>query len=184
MVPTIAFSPSYSIDLSRVTEIKDQLRPIFGPINNYRFNFDGFVTYSNLYDLHKVSNYLQLFRNGIVETCDTHFIDFTTGKQKDYLGLPSLEEETKEIIRNVLSIYKALNIHSPFFVFISLLYVKGKRASVDTSRFIWFASKELDRDHLLFPEVLIEIDEQEIEEKFEDLFLPIWHSFGSNKRLI
>lgn len=130
IIPTIAFSPSFAIDLKSNDELQFHLEPVFGEVHSYRLNFDGFLITSTLLEISKVSNYLQLFRNGIIETVDTYFMSRPHSDHKEFLGLPSIEEEIESVIKKIISVYKLLNIHSPFFVFISLLYVNGKKAAL------------------------------------------------------
>lgn len=183
IIPTISFNPSYSTDFKEIESIKNNLKPIFGDGSYSRFNFDGYLTY----DLHWVgagiSNYLQLFRNGIIETVDSRYLNHENEKQNYHISLDELESEIKNKLLQISEFYNSVDITSPAFVIITLLNSEGKKCVPNRNR-SFPSINRIDREHLLFPEVLIDLNEEEIEKKSEDMFLPIWHSFGYTKRLL
>jgi hypothetical protein len=183
IIPTISFSPAYSIDFKEIESIKYQLSPIFASGTNFRFNFDGYLTYNLHWVGTGIANYLQLFRNGIIETVDSQYINHENTKSDFYISLAELESEIKDTLVRISEIYNSVEITTPAFVMISILNAKGKKA-VSTRKIMSFPSQNaIDREHLLFPEVLVDMTKEEIEKKSEEMFLPIWHSFGFTKRL-
>lgn len=185
IIPTISFNPAYSIDFEKFESMKNKLSPIFRDSGSYsRFNFDGYLTY----DIHwvgaGVSNYLQVFRNGIIETVDSQYINHENPNQNFYISLDELESGIKNTVRRIAEFYSSLEINSPAFVIISILNAKGKKCVSRRHRLAFPSQNAIDRDHLPFPEVLVEMNEQGIDKKLEDIFLPIWHSFGFTKRIL
>ena len=98
------------------------------------------------------------------------------------MSLDEIESGITDFLSMISRLYENIEISSPAFVIISLLNAKGKKC-FRNRKLPYVSINEIDRDHLLFPEVLVEMNEEEIEKKAEDIFLPIWHSFGLTKRL-
>lgn len=184
VIPTLAFSSMFSLDFSKIELIQNNLQPIYGGGSYRRFNFDGFLSYDFHWDNNGVSNYYQLFRNGIVETVDSRVMNTNYEGYENHIHLPTIEEGCREFIAKVFKLYQYLEIDSPIVIFFTMLNVEGKKCRVDSMRYRWFESKEIDREHLLFPEVVFNSVNDKIEDKAEECFIPFWHSFGSPNRLI
>ena len=69
MVPTSAFDPSFSFDITRVREQGEALPPIGRRGWNPRVNFDGLL-FSTPMRAGGAISYVQLFRNGVIEAVD------------------------------------------------------------------------------------------------------------------
>lgn len=157
-VPLNIFSNN-NIDLEKV---KNELT--YGRIigHHYKYNFEG-LYYSD-YD------YLQFFRNGTFERC------YTIESKNERMYLATYEEEYISFCKEILRLYKKLDIICPIVFFVSLtniqgypLYVKGYKRSYESIP---------DKRSKLDPSGIIINDEKEIEEKVKDLFKPLWNHYG------
>jgi hypothetical protein len=154
-IPVMAFQ---SPNLINMTAAADSLYRLLPEASGYRFNLDGLAMYRNI-DRDKAGLYAQLFRNGIVEVVDVSTLDpWIDGKRV----IPSavFEHETIETCQNTLQFQQQLGINPPLFIFLTLLGVRGYTMAVSqevTGRALRYQyAREIDRDVLLIPEVMVE----------------------------
>ena len=182
IIPLNSFNPASNYDL---TKIKDTLiiEPLIHKSFTQTLNFEGLLLSSNYWNDYKTSgNYMQLYRNGIVEAVDLFSVNYIE-QDTPKLSLGLIESEIKQFIERVFDTYKIINIPFPVIIGITFLSIKGKLLSVDMSRFIWFNSKGLGRDNYFIPEILIESGDEDWKTKFDEALLPMWNAFGTPKRL-
>lgn len=185
LIPFISLKPGQIYELKE--NVLRTLPPIYSEGWNYRYNFDGFVTF-NFINKGEYSgkswSYVQFFRNGILESVDGQILKARSNKEKRLYFIPgfSLEKELIKAFKNYLTIFKTLNIELPIFVFLSLTEVKGY------SMFTRGTSKirddennnipKIDRNVLLLPEVLIETYDCSPEKVLKPCFDSIWNACG------
>ena len=124
LIPIISFNPAQSYEISKIASRPEKMRPIYSSRWNHRYNFDGFLTYSDGRE-EKSHSYVQLFKNGIIEAVEGLLLKPSQGK----LLIPSIAYE-KELIKSLpdyLSVLKTLNVELPVFIFMSLLGLKDIR---------------------------------------------------------
>jgi len=74
IIPITAFDPTRTLlDASILRENRVEFQQIIPGANGERANFDGYTTYDNLTGL--CGSYVQVFRNGIIESVDAKFIN-------------------------------------------------------------------------------------------------------------
>jgi len=172
LIPVISFNPAQRYDIDKITSNPEKMRPIHPIGGGYRYNFDGFLSYS-IDKENKRSSYVQLFKNGIIEAVG--------GTLLEKLIIRSIAYE-KELIRSLsdyLSILKSLNVELPIFIFLTLLGVKGY--SMYGQRLP--EGDKIDREILLLPETIVESYETKAEKILRPCFDSIWNACGFPKSL-
>jgi len=174
LVPVASFNPGQSHDIARIASQPHKMYPIYCGGMNYRYNYDGFLTYSGQTGGTSQS-YTQLFRSGIIEAVECSLLE-PHGEEK---YIPSIEFERRliESLGNYVSVLKALGSELPVFVFLNLLEVKGYRMAFREWR-LTGSVNTIDRDLLLLPEVLIETYEVNPDAVLRPLFDSIWNACG------
>lgn len=148
------------------------LSPVYESGYNSRYNFDGFLTYTPSESAGLASAYLQVFRSGCIETVDHRILKWNK-------AIPSIDFE-EGIIKSLPRYFEALkvlNIETPVFVMISLVGVLGFRMGVSHS--IGHQLKEIDRQTLICPEVLVEDFNSNVEAQMKPAFDAVWNAAGS-----
>lgn len=171
LVPLESFSPTATISLSSAARVGYHLCPLGSSGYDTRFNLEGLL-YHNGHLSRIGSAYLQLYRNGIIETVNTSIL-IANGNQN---SIPSslFENTLIQYISHYLSALRELEIHPPVAVMLSLVGVKEYRMAVGAQ---FPGGAEIDRDVLVIPEILLE--------KFEcsptdlkPMFDAVWNAAG------
>lgn len=174
LIPIISFNPAQSYEIEKVASQPEKMKPIYCGGWNWKYNLDGFLTYSGGRQ-DKSHSYVQLFRNGIIEAVEGLLLQ----PYKEQLIIPSIAYE-QELIRSLteyLSALKTLNVEPPIFVFLTLLGVKGYSMAVDRDYDIEEVYA-IDRDILQLPEVTIESYDDKAEHVLKPCFDSIWNACG------
>jgi hypothetical protein len=173
LIPITAFDPSQQLDVQEIASHQQELMPMMWSLGNYRYNLDGFLTYS-AGNSTRTHSYVQTFRNGIIEA-----VEGTLLEEGRTIPAFSYEEELIKSVPKYLSVLKALNVALPVFIFLTLVGVKGYSIPVD--RTCRFKSTPIDREVLILPEVMIETYECRIDEVLRPIFDSIWNACGYPK---
>lgn len=166
IVPISGLYPTTQIDIKSI-EIKDLL-PLGGSGCNYRINFDGLLTYQCNQGVPACNNYLQLFRNGAIETVDSCML----GNIKKWgKKIPTdFEQKLIPFLKSYLKFAQDIGAELPIFVMISLVGVKGYAFHGG------FA--EIDKDSLILPDILVEDYNSEPALFLRPAFDTVWQSAG------
>jgi hypothetical protein len=202
VVPLGAFSSLAQIDPQSVAVVSRELQliplgPVAGP--DGRYNLEGYVRYTRSRDDRYAAAYLQIFRNGALETVDTSLVSRSaTG---GHLQAANLKADVIEKLGYYVSALKLLGVGVPFAVAMSLLGVKGYEIGpretalmygigrFDTDVIRYIAEKELapakmygigrfNRDVILVPEVLLESFDTDITSLMKPTFDMVWNAAG------
>lgn len=157
-VPLNAFSTN-SINLEKAKKELINGRLI---ARNYIYNFDGLYNNSE--------EHLQLFRNGTFERC------YTMPYKDERMYLDDYEKDFMEFCKEILQLYKKLNIVSPVVFFVSLTNIQGY--NLYNRGYIRTYGSIPDKRQKLDPSGIIINNENEIEKKVKDLFQPLWNHYG------
>ena len=173
IIPINAFNSGQNYELDQINQ--NNLKLIRGAPSETRYNLDGIIAYNS--DI--FTDYIQIFRNGIIEALDEDLTD----TRYDGLVIPSglYEPALVETIKNYLNILESLNVETPVFIFISLIGVKGYTLATNTLAFNLPSRRKhyiLDRDVVLLPETIIEDYDAEIEQLLKPIFDSLWRAFG------
>lgn len=153
IIPINAFYPGQQYDIEKInSNYQFRLRAIDAYNPTLRYNFDGLLG-SEVPDQEGFgSNYVQLYRNGIIEATSGDF--FNEDNKTMSNGL--YEQHVVNSVADYFEIYKELNIELPIFVFLSVVGVKGYR--MESNGDSYFGRREnltIDRNVLANQEILL-----------------------------
>ncbi len=100
LIPVSAFVSGFKYDLRQfqISPFREKLAPIYADYgSNLRFNFDGLLTYEQYNRPEPAESYLQLFRNGIVESVNTSL--FSDGDRHPTIPSILFEQEMIEALK-------------------------------------------------------------------------------------
>ncbi len=178
IIPITNISQQTQIDLNLITKKKLILQPL-GPYRgwNPRYNLDGFLTVNQFVE-GTFASYLQLFRNGVIETVDTYMLKSSPDSKQIYIT--ALEEELISALDRLLKAEQELGIQPPFSIMISLIWVKGYTL-IGNSRGFGGRSVPIDRDLLLLPDILVDNYELHATDILRPAFDAIWQAAGYSR---
>jgi Putative DNA-binding domain len=169
VLPVESFTTGSSIDISLFEKESIELNTMIQD-NRYsasRYNFDGFCTYDSflMYEKEGVyHSYVQIFRNSSIESVTTK--EFSELSLKTLLIKKYCEVNLTEAVKQHLkSLQSKLEINPPILIMISLLGVRGYGVKKSEDR---DQKYEIDRDHLIIPELFV----QSYDEKVSDILRP------------
>ncbi|MFQ6119014.1 MAG: helix-turn-helix domain-containing protein [Methanosarcinales archaeon] len=174
-----SFNPGQIYDLTLIASHPFEMELINRRVSEYRYNFDGFLTYLN-WEEGKSCSYVQLFKNGNIEAVESYMLR----PYNNRLLIPSIlfEKELITSLKNYISILKSLTVEPPIFVFLTLTGVKGYR--METNRIDAFVKHyPIDRDILILPETTIEDYNDTPEVVLKPCFDTIWNACGFPRSL-
>lgn len=92
--------------------------------------------------------------------------------------LPSVayEEEVAEFVGSYLKVAGNLEVEPPFYVFLSLVGVRG--CEFGLRRGMWSPVQQLVDDVVTLPEVVVEEREEEVYRTLRPAFDMVWNAFG------
>lgn len=177
VIPFSAFMATQAFDVSRKYD------PNFLPIlpiarsngYNFRHNFDGIVTYTASPKNEPSLSYLQLFRNGIIESVDAQMLGTDNGALM--MHGQSWEEQLLGAVTQYFNVQSSLGVVPPVLVMVSLLSVRG--AKMYERHFP--GADVVNRDHLLAPEALADSFISDPGQLFKPAFDSIWNAFGYSR---
>jgi hypothetical protein len=159
IVPLESVSAATKIDFSAASALAGGLLcPLGTAVCGSRVNLEGLLTFTGMGLPNSISGgYLQLYRNGIIETVDANTL--TEGPTHPQAGqiIPSTLFERSlidQIPKYMLALQK-LGANPPFVIMLTLLGVKGFCMPVSAGRF----TRGFDRDEILIDEIILEKSE-------------------------
>ena len=176
ILPITSLTPGTQIDLTSIRQ-HPGLVPMRFSTWDYRYNFDGFLNYSTRTSSVPGKAYLQVFRNGIIESV------FVFARRDSKKIIPSLayEKDSIEALQNYLLAEKEFGFNPPIFVMLSLIDVKGYQMS--TIIFDSSGSFPIDRNVLLLPEAIVEDYNSKASDILRPAFDTVWQSAGQERSL-
>lgn len=180
LIPISSFSPAQIYDITKYATHLNKMKPMYCSGWNYRYNFDGFLTYSLGTDGTSYS-YVQFFKNGIIEAVEGSLLEPYEGKKL----IPSYVYE-RELIGSLptyLSVLRSLNVELPIFAFLTLLGVRGYSMGLDRTKFFVHEIHSIDRDFLLAPEIIVDNYEIVAKDVLKPSFDSIWNACGLPRSL-
>lgn len=164
-VPAQSLAPGFQVEVSAL-QTTHLLKPMHASGWNNRFNFDGWLTYTDF-------GYMQLFRNGTVEAVDAAMIP--NNSEKRIFGTPT-ETEVVEAAGRMLQALRVLGVDFPVALCLTLANVRGFRIASE-SRFFGEDSS-IDRDVLFAPPALVESESQSASSALRVPLDTIWQACG------
>ncbi len=174
LLPWGAFDPGTSVNLSQQKGKIDMWRPLdaYG-YSHVGYNFDGLYTRSGSTGI--AQSYLQLFRNGCVETATTSLAAEGVGEKA--VLYQAYEQSLLEAVKQLRELQQHFGIEPPSFIALSLLGVKGFTIeAMNATRFR--TQTHIDRNDLIVPEILVETFAFDPAEIMRPAFDAVWNAAG------
>lgn len=177
LIPTSAFRTRQHVN---VVELLNQ-NTLFSPIGSsgwdHRLNLDGLVTYGGGNQDRGSRAYTLLFRNSIVESVLAEIIQ---GNEKsnaliiDYYEFQLIFQY--RAFERYLDAFKKLDVKPPIWCFVTLTGVKN--AYIPTKGMFADERREIDRDLLFLPEIIIDDLDVDPLKILRPLFDLVWNASG------
>jgi hypothetical protein len=157
-----------------------ELQPVFGSLAHIsQCNSDGYIIHSGSARSGRVGSYLQVFRNGFLESVNTlPHLDPTIHQKR----IPSLELEIQLLKRvpQYFALLKSLGARPPVILGLSLTGVEGYSMEIPftaaTARA--YRKRYIKNDTLFLPDALTETFECSLAEVFKTSFDAMWRAAG------
>lgn len=176
LIPLAALDVSSHLDLDEPTLLDRDMRPLYSEPMNYpvgRFNLDGIFVADTGTEA-GAGQYLQVYRNGIIETFDSRLLNF---KGPDtILGYP-VERTLINDTRRLLALMKRLGANAPLVVLVTIIGAGG-RSIVTADRFDPRGHHTVDRELLPLPEVVIEDFDVDTSKALKPILDALWQAGG------
>jgi len=172
ILPVISFESQLRLGIEEIRS--KSWPPIFtGSEYSGRVNIDGILSYRMLGAV--CSTYVEVFKNGIIEAVESSML-----KPHNNLKLipsPEFEIQLIEGIKNFLQNLSELDLEKPYYLFITLLGVKGYKKHVIGSIY----TEGVDREIIFLPEIIITDNDIEIEKLLKIPFDALYNALGLEK---
>jgi len=173
LLPIISLRLGQRYDIDIIPTQPGKIKPMTWSYLDHRYNIDGYVSYSKAGNISE--SYVQLYRNGIIESVDGKLL-------RTHHGDPTIpcrlyEETLIKALRHYINTLRTLDVEPPIFLFLTLLGVNGYRLNLQDS-IQNISPHSINRDNLLLPEVLIESYDVSPERVLKPCFDSIWNACG------
>ncbi len=180
VVPIQSFALGFTVDLAPVAAKRP--KPLYASGWAHRRNFDGFLTFAGSTSPNdRLPTYLQVFRNGCLEAVDCYLLAPHGPTPRRVIPSTALEEELIECCALYLRTLSDLEIGPPVLLMLSLLGVKGYALAYRNSPAYDFNQHPVEKDDLLFPEVLINNLSVDPAELLRSTFDVLWNTCGPSR---
>jgi len=173
LLPIAALGVSAHYDLRRFEYRRDDLPPLSGGGTWFRYNLDGLLIYIPRLADSDSHGYVQLYRNGTIESVDAHML--SAWSKERVIPQSPLETIMISHLKNYLKVQQDLGLVPPIVLLLELIGVRG--FSVGHGAF-QDTKDPIDRDTLLLPDVLVENFSDEPTEILRPVFDGIWQAAG------
>jgi hypothetical protein len=169
IIPISAFNPAQIHNIKTIDSCSFCLKPISsGQSINQKYNLDGRVDYSVAGGNDETWSYVQIFRNGIIES---------VWQSVPYAN--AIEKQIIEVMPTYLKFLEKLEAGMPLLIFLTITNIKGLSlhppSHYDLSLDIM---RKVDRDILIIPEVLIDSYDVSIPQVLKPCFDSMWNAGG------
>lgn len=170
--PLVSFTPGTKFDLfSQPISVQ----PLYsGSGWSHRINIDGVLYHSVYRDGHS-RTYTQVYSNGIIEAVDGSLL-YLHEEDKKLIPHVAIEKELIDGCNNYFRALRTLGIEFPWFLFITLIGVKG--FSISLGGMFRRNETPIDRDVLMLPELFIEGEVTDSASILKPVFDSLWNACG------
>ncbi len=180
VLPLSAFdTPPPQVDLEKAErEHWNLLKPGALTGDAPRYNFDGLLRPATSRDARHQA-YAQLFRSGAIEVADAWAVADKGKGTPDTIPSVAFERYLLEALPGHLALQEKLGVDPPVLVMLSLIGVGGYRMTVSPSAFD--EGEPIDRDDLVFPEILLEeyeTDPRSVASLLRPALDAVWNACG------
>lgn len=168
------------IDIKKFDDPSEYLIPLGEAENTVMcdFNFDGIVFLSSVHVKH---SYIQLFRDGKIETV-VAIARFASDARESYLPLIKLQKTLPRCLRSHLDLLDKNNVPGPYNLYFRLLSAEGLRIEPKDVTIAGYdvkgRNKALIRNNLDFPIHRFEHADIDMPACLQPFFDTLWNTFG------
>jgi hypothetical protein len=180
-IPHASMVGGVEVDILRAANESEAVRPFCSEYSpSHTFNLDGLLTYRPAAQEPAVNSYLQLYRNGIVESATISMVRHREGYG---LSVPSLAlaQQLGAFLDRTRALMKLLDVSPPASLFVSALNVRGVLLGV-SERLTFYGGMNnpnpFDRDHMLMREVTLMDWEGASFDLLKPLLNELWQASG------
>lgn len=179
IIPFTAFEPE------RIISLDKNEKEIFKLITLDRFrlsieyNLNGIIKSGNRVQNQYSDEYIQFFRNGIIESVSASY--FVSHKDEKCILIYLFEEGLIKAVDNNLNVLKNLFIEPPFLIQISLTNIRGYKMCKPQNFFE--DPREIYKDIIQLPEIIIENFENSPDKILHNAFDALSNACGLPKSL-
>lgn len=179
IVPLVAVTSSWQINLSKANEIRSAFHRIGGGGLSTRFNFEGFINESGR---DQNIGYTQIFRNGALEATQAEIIASSEDGGDTFIPSLVLEEDIIRVVPAYLNGLRDLGVPPPLVVLITLEGVVGVRYAVHETRY-GRRVPTIERDVLCLPECVVNEygSDADYHRAVKPAFDALWNTTGRAK---
>ncbi len=178
LIPLESFRSRFTLDFSNLQWYSASFKPLAHQLGggwSPRHNFVGaFIFWQAMPETMQVSNYVQIYRNGIVEAAVDSIENDSGGKR--YLSAWIYEQHIVEGVERFVNGMKGVGITPPIWAFISLIDVKG--AKIHQGRYSNVNYFSIDRDILQLPKAVINDLDVNAASLLRPSFDLVWNAAG------
>ena len=169
LLPIAALDPTTRIDTA---SLSGKIVPgIYFPGNNFRHNFDGYVTFHQTQNPPLSRSYVQVFRNAAIEVVDS----LQPTQEEKLIGGNYFEGWVIKALPHYLKLEEELQLQPPLFVMLSLVGVRGYKMSAGVFR---NDGDSIDRDTLFLPDIIVEDHDVSAARLLRPAFDALWQASG------
>ncbi|TMU82177.1 hypothetical protein FGG79_21050 [Bacillus sp. BHET2] len=154
------------IELHKLQNRATDLPLLSGAVYDYRFNSEGFFTLNN-----RSGSYTQFSREGFIEAVDVGFFD----PQNKKIFASRLERALIENIKKYIDLLFSLDIKGPYIINVTLLGAGDYTIYLPNHYFDQYKS---NLEELSFPQVSVNIMEENLATQLRPIFDVLWNSVG------
>ena len=186
LLPMRSFAPGFVCDLVQLS--KERLTAFLPPSGRGAYTprhmFDGLLRYLSVRDSsdplrEQTNSYVQLFRNGCLEAVDTCMLATYLPAARNISSV-IFEQDLIGALENGLKVQAALDIDPPYYVLAAMLNVRGYVLNREYHRY-WPGAQPIDREHLIFPEIIVEDVTRSPAEMLRPVCDALWNACGFEK---
>lgn len=185
LVPLSSFNEDTYIELKKYDNEQrlEDASPLGGGSRSYEYNMEGVVGFNTPPGQPVHNAYIQIYRNGIIESVDSDIMHpYSKNNSDNRLYLPSLSggfDFEYRIIRcytECMALYKRLGVETPIIALFTLVNIKGYVLDSAKLRSTTHAQK-YTKDVLALPEITIDSIDQD-PKILKRWFDKVWNAFG------
>ncbi len=186
VIPLGPFLNNQRIDLSDSSYLQTKFQPLGREVKGRRYNLDGYLTHTK-HEQQSEQNegYCQLFFNGTVEAVKSNILQLPSpiasapqANSMDCINSYVFETDLVEALKDYMAGFKKLGIDAPLFVSVILLECKGVALEAPMRVMRMQASRPIDRNTVVLPDILIQKIDDDVPAALKPLFDSFWNAFG------
>ncbi|GAB4393083.1 MAG: hypothetical protein Tsb005_09850 [Gammaproteobacteria bacterium] len=157
------------------------VRPHVKQPNTQRRNLEGILFHYSCDKNNSYQHYIQVYRNGIVESVDGAILEIRENQKIILGGL--YEKQLIFALANYIEAYKLLGVDPPIVLALTFTDVKNYYMYIDYQKYPYDRSEPILSDELILPEIIMTNLNEPPEKILKPIFDLVWNACGFAKSL-